>query len=189
MSANPQDVLTQVAKIDATSTQAFPNSRKIYVTGSQTNIRVPMREIALSETVTSATPQINPPIAVYDSSGPYTDPDIKTDFWQGLAPIRAEWIASRQDTEILQEVSSDYGKIRRLDPELEKLRFPKSSETRRAKSGHNVSQMHYARQGIITPEMEFVAIRENQRFQLVKDDFLRQQHAGQAFAVFAGKPI
>ena len=181
MSASPQDVLTQVANIDATSTQAFPNSRKIYITGSQANIRVPMREINLSQTVTASTPQINPPIAVYDSSGAYTDPDINTDFKQGLSPIRAEWIANRQDTEILHEVSSDYGKIRRLDLGLENLRFPKHTQPQRAKAGHNVSQMHYARQGIITPEMEFVAIRENQRFQTVKDSFLRQQHPGHAF--------
>ncbi len=140
--------------------QPFPNSRKVYVQGSRADIRVPMREITLSPTQTTTGVEENPPVMVYDTSGPYTDPDIEIDLEKGLDPIRQAWITERDDTEALTDLSSDYGRERRENEALDSLRFAHLRSPLRAKAGHNVSQMFYARQGIITPEMEFVAIRE-----------------------------
>lgn len=161
------------------TTQQLPNSRKVYIEGSRPDIRVPMRQISLSPTHTSAGAEENPPILVYDTSGPYTDPEASIDLENGLPALRAAWIEERADTEQLEGLSSDYGRERRDNSELEGLRFSHLRRPRRAMSGKNVSQMHYARAGIITPEMEFVAIRENQRREHLRE--ITRQHPGQSF--------
>lgn len=153
----------QTALVDAAAIQALPNSHKIYQLGSRPDIRVPFREISQSPTSGIFGDETNPPITVYDTSGPYTDPLIQIDIRKGLTPLRASWISERADTEILAGLSSDYGVERQQDPELQAMRFELNRRPRKALSGKNVTQMHYARQGIITPEMEFVAIRENLR--------------------------
>ena len=160
-----QSFLSATATVDQAAIAPLPNSRKIYVTGSRPDIRVPMREISQSDTPASFGAEKNPPIYVYDTSGPYTDPEVKIDIRSGLAMLRVPWIAERGDTEELPGPSSKYGNARLHDPKLAALRFNLHRKPRRAKAGKNVSQMHYARQGIITPEMEFVAIRENMRRQ------------------------
>ncbi len=181
MSANPKEVLSKTARINDASVQPFPNSRKIYVQGSRADIRVPMREIALSDTHTQAGAEPNPAITVYDTSGPYSDPDISIDIRKGLADIRTAWIEERADTEILTGLSSEYGRQRAGDNELDALRFEHHKrQPRRALPGANVSQMHYARQGIITPEMEYVALRENMRLEQYQAQ-LAQQHPGQSW--------
>ncbi len=163
MNANPQ-FLAATAAVDAAAIQPLPNSRKIYVEGSRPDIRVPMREIAQSDTATiGGGSEPNPPVWVYDTSGPYTDPDARIDIRRGLAPLRARWIDERGDTEPLDGPSSRYGRERLDDPKLAALRFDLARAPRRARAGANVTQMHYARRGLVTPEMEFVAIRENQR--------------------------
>lgn len=140
----------------------FPNSHKIYVQGSRVDIQVPMRMVHLKEP--------NPALTLYDTSGPFTDLQIETDLKKGLLKIRSPWIESRNDTEVLNQVTSLYGKNRNEDPNLKPLRFEHLNRTpRRAKSGMNVSQMHYAKKGIITPEMEFIAIRENLKLQNLKN--------------------
>ncbi|MBP7970783.1 MAG: phosphomethylpyrimidine synthase ThiC [Aquaspirillum sp.] len=156
------------------SIQPFPNSRKIYVTGSRPDIQVPMREITQFDTPSQFGAEKNPPIYVYDTSGPYTDPAIQVDVTKGLAPVRANWIAERQDTEQLAGPTSEYGQKRANDPALDALRFELTRKPLRAKAGRNVTQMHYARQGVITPEMEYIAIRENQR----RSEYLAALKAG-----------
>jgi phosphomethylpyrimidine synthase len=146
------------------TTEPFPNSKKVYVEGTLPGVRVPMREIRLSPTRTHAgLLQENPPVTLYDTSGPYTDPDAEIDLRRGLAPLRREWILSRNDVEELPSVSSEYGRRRAVDPALAPIRFPGHRRPLCAKPGRNVTQMHYARKGIVTPEMELIAIRENQR--------------------------
>ncbi len=175
MNAKPEEILNQTSKI-----QPFPNSKKIYITGSRSDIRVPMREISLSDTLLEdGTHEFNPPVIVYDSSGAYTDPDQTIDVHNGLPAIRQAWIAERGDTEVLAAVSSEYGRQRQNDPNLAKLRFAHIRSPRRAKAGRNVTQMHYARQGIITPEMEFIAIRENQGAtdKVITPEFIRDEVA------------
>ncbi len=162
MNANPK-FLSETATVDEAAVKPLPNSRKIYVEGSRPDIRVPMREITLSDTPVMFGEEKNPPIYVYDTSGPYTDPDAKIDIRSGLEPIRMPWIIERDDTEELDGPTSDYGKARLDDPELAALRFNLKRKPRRAKKGAKITQMHYAKQGIITPEMEYVAIRENMR--------------------------
>ena len=162
MSANPH-FLAAAATVDEAAIQALPNSRKIYVQGSRPDIRVPMREISQSDTPASFGAEKNPPVYVYDTSGPYTDPEAKIDIRSGLLPLRAAWIAERNDTEELPGPTSQYGTERLNDPKLAELRFNLHRKPRRAIAGKNVTQMHYARQGIITPEMEYIAIRENLR--------------------------
>ncbi len=179
MSAILQDVLSQTATLDTISTQPFPSSRKIYITGSRPDIRVPLREITLSDTVLRNGVERNPPVMVYDTSGAYTDPAVTIDIRRGLPPLRMAWIEERGDTEVLPSVSSHYGRLRSVDPELARLRFAHIRSPRRAKAGHNVTQMHYARRGIITPEMEFIALRENQRS--VEELALARQHPGKSF--------
>ncbi|ADJ27230.1 phosphomethylpyrimidine synthase ThiC [Nitrosococcus watsonii] len=180
MSAIPEEFMSTQAQVDKQAIQPFPNSRKIHVTGSRPDIRVPMREIALSDTHTSQGREKNPPLTVYDTSGPYTDPETKIDIRQGLPELRRNWIEERADSEILPDLSSRYGRQRNADSKLDSLRFVHLRPPRRAKAGHNVSQMHYARQGIITPEMEFIAIRENQRLEQYREQ-LAQHHPGQSF--------
>ena len=150
------------ARVDAAAIAPLPNSRKIYITGSRPDIRVPMREISQDDTPTAFGGEKNPPIFVYDCSGPYSDPAVQIDLRRGLPALRAGWIAERGDTEELADLSSAFGRQRAADPSLDELRFPGlQRKPRRARPGRNVTQLHYARQGIITPEMEFIAIREN----------------------------
>ncbi|MED5240047.1 MAG: phosphomethylpyrimidine synthase ThiC [Pseudomonadota bacterium] len=165
------------------SCQPIAGSRKIYVTGSRADIRVPMREIRQDPTpLADGKFEDNPPVTVYDTSGPYTDPDVQIDVRKGLSPIRLNWIQERNDTEELPGLTSDYGRKRATDVKVAGLRFEHVRTPRRAKPGKNVSQMHYARQGIITPEMEYIAIRENQRLQEQRDAGLPcEQHPGQSF--------
>ena len=177
--------LKETAQVDSASVQPLPNSRKIYLEGSRPDIRVPFRSISQATTATDSGEEKNPDILVYDTSGPYTDPEAKIDIRQGLASLRAKWIEERQDTELLDAPTSDFGKRRSQDPTLEALRFNLKRQPRRAKAGKNVTQLHYARQGIITPEMEFIALRENQqRYELgteAVEELLGQQHPGQSF--------
>ncbi len=184
----------ETAQVDQAAIAPLPNSRKIYVEGSRPDIRVPMREVAQADTPTSFGGETNPPIFVYDTAGAYSDPAAQIDIRSGLAPLRAGWIAERGDTEQLAGPSSAYGRERLANAELAQMRFNLKRQPRRAKPGANVSQMHYARRGIVTPEMEFVAIRENLnraryvellRAQGAKGERMAQmllrQHPGQAF--------
>ena len=193
MNANPQ-FLAATATVDEAAIQPLPNSRKMYVQGSRPDIRVPMREISQSDTPASFGAEKNPPVFVYDTSGPYTDPAAKIDIRSGLPALRAAWIAERNDTEELAGPTSAYGTERLNDPKLAELRFNLHRKPRRAKAGKNVTQMHYARQGIITPEMEFIAIRENlRRKQYLESlnasgpngarlaELIGRQHRGQSF--------
>ena len=154
------------------ATQPFPASRKVYVEGTQPGVRVPMREISLTPTrvANGGAPSANPPVTVYDTSGPYTDPGVAIDIRAGLAPLRREWILTRNDVEALADVTSDYGRRRAADPKLAALRFRDIRKPLRARPGMNVTQMHYARKGIITPEMEYIAIRENLSRELSASD-------------------
>ncbi|MGW8390623.1 phosphomethylpyrimidine synthase ThiC [Pseudoduganella sp. HUAS MS19] len=185
MNANPTFLAAQ-AEVDSAAVTPLPNSRKIYVTGSRADLRVPMREISLSGD--------NAPVTVYDCSGPYSDPDATIDIRKGLSTPRAAWIAERNDTGLLDGPSSDYGRQRLADAKLDALRFELHRQPRRALAGRNVTQMHYARQGIVTPEMEYVAIRENLRRKEYlaglrgqgekgarMADLLGRQHRGESF--------
>jgi len=172
--------LEATAHVDEAAVQPLPNSRKIYVQGSRPDIQVPMREISQSDTPTGMGGEKNPPIFVYDTSGPYTDPKVHIDIRSGLTPLREKWIAERGDTEQLSSITSQYGLARLNDPKLAEMRFNLKRHPRRAKTGANVSQMHYARRGIITPEMEFIAIRENQRRDGLSE-LITKQHPGQSF--------
>ncbi|MBL8522039.1 MAG: phosphomethylpyrimidine synthase ThiC [Betaproteobacteria bacterium] len=183
MSANPK-FLEATAHVDEAAVQPLPKSRKVYVEGSRADIRVPMREISQSETPTAFGGEKNPPVFVYDTSGPYTDPAVKIDIRSGLAPLREQWIEERGDTELLAGPTSAYGVERLHDPKLAELRFNLKRKPRRAKAGANVSQMHYARRGIVTPEMEYIAIRENvNREWMLKNhpELITKQHPGQSF--------
>ena len=179
----PDDQRPVTANTIDESCQPIAGSQKIYVTGSRPDIRVPMREIRQSPTpLADGKFEDNPPVTVYDTSGPYTDPDVTIDVRQGLAPIRLNWIQERNDTEQLEGLTSVYGRKRANDLKTAGLRFQHTRIPRRAKSGKNVTQMHYARQGIITPEMEFIAIRENQRLREHREAGLpMDQHPGQDF--------
>jgi len=187
MNAKPQ-FLSDKASLDDDALASFPNSRKIYVDGKLFDIRVPMREITQSPTQSELGKTENPKIYVYDTSGPYTDPSAKVDIRKGLPELRKTWIEARNDTELLNGPTSIYGKKRASDPELASMRFDLARNPLKAKTGKNVSQMHYAKNGIVTPEMEFIAIREN----LKREDFLKNlnkeqkdvlgaQHAGHSF--------
>ncbi|MFG6175628.1 phosphomethylpyrimidine synthase ThiC [Halomonas sp. THAF12] len=185
--AKTDHFLAESARVDAAAVQALPGSRKIYVEGSRPDIRVPFREISLSPTRTSGVgpDEQNPPLLVYDTSGPYTDPEADIDLRRGLPELRRGWIEARDDTEFLDGPTSEYGRRRANDPMLAPLRFDLTRTPRRAKEGRNVTQLHYARQGIITPEMEFIAIRENQRRQALGTEeverILGHQHPGESF--------
>ncbi|MBK6395461.1 MAG: phosphomethylpyrimidine synthase ThiC [Betaproteobacteria bacterium] len=183
MNANDQ-FYARDAHVDDAAVAPLPSSRKIHVQGSRTDLRVPMREISQADTPASFGAEKNPPIVVYDTSGPYTDPDARIDIRRGLPALRAGWIDERGDTVELDGPTSAYGRARLADPALAGMRFDLHRKPRRAKPGANVSQMHYARRGIVTPEMEFVAIREN----LKREEALRtlpaivtRQHPGQSF--------
>jgi phosphomethylpyrimidine synthase len=181
MSAIPEDFIEKTAQLSADVTRPFPNSSRIYVQGSRPDIRVPMRAVHQADTAASFGVEKNPSITVYDTSGPYTDPDATIDLLAGLQDVRGGWVAERDDTEQLDGPSSEFGRQRQHDPELARLRFEHIRQPRRARAGHNVTQMHYARQGIITPEMEFVAIRENLRLEEMRDSALLKQHPGVNF--------
>jgi phosphomethylpyrimidine synthase len=180
--------LNKTAEVDPATTQPFAKSRKVYIQGSRPDIRVPFREISLSDTSAAMGAEKNPPVMVYDTSGPYTDPQVSIDIRNGLNALRAAWIIERDDTEQLDGPTSSYGYQRKTDPLLSEMRFNLTRPPRRAKVGKNVSQMHYARQGIITPEMEFIAIRENQRRENMSE-LLQTQHAGQSFGASIPKII
>ncbi|KFC98603.1 phosphomethylpyrimidine synthase ThiC [Kluyvera ascorbata] len=172
--------------IDTLEGTAFPNSQRIYITGSQPGIRIPMREIQLSPTLIGGNkenPQFedNEAVPVYDTSGPYGDPDVAINVQQGLAKLRQPWIAARDDSEELDDRSSAYTKERLADDGLDDLRFSGLLTPKRAKAGKCVTQLHYARQGIVTPEMEFIAIRENMGRERIRSEVLRHQHPGMAF--------
>ncbi|MES2076125.1 MAG: phosphomethylpyrimidine synthase ThiC [Pseudomonadota bacterium] len=187
MNANPK-FLSATAVVDQAAIAPLPNSRKIYVQGSRPDIRVPMREISQSDTPASFGFEANPPVYVYDTSGPYTDPDAVIDIRSGLAATpRLPWILERGDTEELAGPSSEYGQARLADPALAELRFNLHRLPRRAKQGANVTQMHYARQGIVTPEMEFVAIRENMRRKEYLENLKGSGPMGQRLAELMGR--
>ena len=187
MNANPKFLNTN-ARVDEGATKPFAKSRKIHVEGSRPDIRVPMREVSLSDTPASMGAERNPPIFVYDTSGPYTDPAAMIDIRDGLVPMRAPWIEKRGDTERLTGLTSEFSRARLHDAELAELRFNLKRTPRRAKDGMNVSQMHYARRGLITPEMEFIAIRENSRREELSE-LLLKQHAGESFGASLPKFI
>lgn len=181
MSQQNSQKLSDIAAVDEASVQPFPNSEKIYVEGSRPDIQVPMREISLTPTpIEGSDPENpefeqNPPVRVYDTSGPYTDPDADIDVRKGLmGKHREQWILEREDTVELPNDSSIFTRERLENPALEDLRFDHLRKPRRAAAGKNVSQLHYARQGIITPEMEYIAIRENMALAQAKEQ-------GQAF--------
>jgi len=193
LNANPQFLATR-ATVDLAAIEPLPQSRKIHETGSRPDIRVPFREIRQDDTPTLFGGEPNPPLTIYDTSGPYTDPEAAIDIRKGLPAPRLPWILERGDTEELPGLTSQYGRARLADPELDALRFDLKRAPRRARAGANVSQMHYARRGIVTPEMEFVAIRENlRREQYVESlrqsgpdgarlaERLTRQHPGQSF--------
>ena len=187
MSANPK-FLNATARVDEGAVKPLPNSCKVYAEGSRTDLRVPMREITQSDTPAAMGAEKNPPIFVYDTSGPYTDPRVKIDIRSGLAALRQPWILERNDTEELPGPTSRYGVERMNDPKLASLRFNLGRKPRRAKAGMNVTQMHYAKKGIVTPEMEYIAIRENQRREGLSE-LLTKQHPGQHFGASIPKII
>lgn len=166
--------------------QPFPSSQKVYVEGSQSGVRVGMREITLSDTFIGGDEQNpvyepNDPLRVYDTSGPYTDPNFELDVRKGLPKFREQWIKERNDTEVLDSVTSQFAQQRMADDGLDHIRFDHLPKIRRGKAGKNVTQMHYARQGIITPEMEYVAIRENMGRAQIREELLAAQHKGESF--------
>ena len=201
MAVNPQ-FLAATASVDQSAIAPFPNSEKVYISGSRPDLRVPFRKITQEDTPSQMGAEKNPPLYVYDTSGPYTDPCVTIDIRAGLTPIRAAWINERNDTELLTGPSSAFGQTRLNDPKLVALRFNLHRQPRRAKAGKNVTQMHYARQGIITPEMEYIAIREN----MLRSDYIEslkaaggnsarmaelmlRQHPGQSFGASIPREI
>ncbi len=193
MSAKPT-FTAATAQVDDAAIQSLPRSRKIYEQGSRPDIRVPFREISQDDTPTMFGGEKNPPLTVYDTSGPYTDPSVKIDIRKGLPALRKAWIEERNNTEVLSGPSSEYGQQRLQDPQLSAMRFELQRPPRRAQAGQNVTQMHYARKGIVTPEMEFVSIRENMRVEQYLESLrqsgpegsklaarISRQHPGQSF--------
>ncbi|MCO4786463.1 MAG: phosphomethylpyrimidine synthase ThiC, partial [Marinomonas atlantica] len=174
------------AFIESLQATPFPSSDRIYVQGSDASIQVPMRQINLSDTPIGSDPdnltfEPNEPIYVYDTSGPYGDQAESIDVHAGLKALRRSWIDARHDTKILESVSSNFAQARLANDELDTLRFKHLPRVRKAQAGQCVTQMHYARQGIITPEMEYIAIRENQNLQAIKSELLLKQHPGHSF--------
>ncbi|TKS52959.1 phosphomethylpyrimidine synthase ThiC [Luteimonas yindakuii] len=181
MNAASSELARQAEQLSADVVRPIPGSRKIHVGGPRADVRVAMREIVLERTPTLFGGEDNPPLAVYDTSGPYTDPDASIDLTRGLPRLRERWIAARGDTHELPALTSTFGRKREADPKLDAIRFGNRARPRRALPGANVTQMHYARRGIITAEMEYIAIRENQRLEALTDAGLRAQHPGQSF--------
>ena len=181
MSAIPDDFIKKTARLSDEVTRPFPNSGKIHVQGSRADLRVSMRQVEQADTPASLGAEKNPPITIYDTSGPYTDPDVTIDLMRGLPDVRGSWIDERGDTEWLDGPSSEFGRQRQSSPALASLRFEHIRQPRRARAGANVTQMHYARQGMITPEMEYIAIRENLLLDQLQDTALYRQHPGAGF--------
>ncbi|MFM4853423.1 phosphomethylpyrimidine synthase ThiC [Aeromonas caviae] len=172
--------------IDNLKGMAHPNSRRIFIEGSRADIRVPLREIQLADTFVGGTkeaPQFEPnePVPVYDTSGPYGEEAAPIDVRRGLPRLREAWVLERADTDALDGLSSTFTQERLADEGLDHLRFEHLPSARRAKPGRRVTQLHYARQGIVTPEMEFIALRENMGRERVRSELLRTQHPGQGF--------
>ncbi len=180
------ETLTSLSSIDESFVKPFPNSTKVFTKGSRDDIMVPMRQIKLTDTIGDLAEK-NDPIHVYDTSGPYTDPTKSISYRKGIDSLRSNWIEERGDTEVLDGVSSSFSNERRHNKELDELRFEHLRAPRRAKKGKNVTQMHYARKGIITPEMEFIAIRENCLWQEYQDQI--GQHEGENFGASTPKLI
>ncbi|WP_266171898.1 phosphomethylpyrimidine synthase ThiC [Dyella subtropica] len=190
MNAQPSDLARAAQELSEAVTRPIPGSHKIYVQGSRPDLKVPLREIAQAQTPTLFGGETNPSITVYDTSGPYTDPNYRVDLAAGLPALRAAWIAERGDVERLSGLSSAFGRERAVDAKLDPVRFSHHLRAPlRAKAGANVTQMHYARRGIVTPEMEYIAIRENQRIEALADSALRTQHPGQSFGAALPKLI
>ncbi|AUB81526.1 phosphomethylpyrimidine synthase ThiC [Candidatus Thiodictyon syntrophicum] len=185
MSAIANEFIQQTTRLSNEVTQPFPNSRKVYVQGSRPDVQVPMREVTLTATHGTQADEENPPVFLYDTSGPYTDPGVPIDLLAGLPALRTPWITERGDTEQLAAPSSHFGRRRQDDAALNHLRFEHLRTPRRAAAGQNVTQLHYARAGIVTPEMEYCAIRENLRLDELRRDpryaRLLRQHRGQSF--------
>lgn len=181
MNVDATTLLQQTQSLSDAVTRPIPGSHKIHVSGSRSDLRVPMRQITLADTPTADGPQANAAVTVYDTSGPYTDPQARIDLAAGLPPLRAGWIAGRGDSAVQDRLGSTFGRARELDARLDAVRFPARRPPRRGLPGANLTQMHYARRGIITPEMEFVAIRENQNLDALADAALRAQHPGNSF--------
>jgi phosphomethylpyrimidine synthase len=187
MNANEKFIAAD-AHVDKAAVQPLPNSRKVYMAGSRPDIRVPMREISQADTDTAFGGEKNPPIYVYDCSGPYSDPQATIDIRNGLPALRARWIAERSDSEPLPALSSDFGRSRAADVTLDEMRFPGlQRRPLRARPGANVSQMHYARRGIITPEMEYVAIRENNNRRRYMEQLKASGAQGERLAEILGR--
>jgi len=183
---NSTNFSNKTAQVDDAAIKPLPNSRKIYVQGSRPDIQVPMREISQSDTPSNLGTEKNPKIYVYDTSGPYSDPEKKIDIRSGLPMVREKWIDERGDSEILSNSASVYAREHLADPKLKGMRFDLKCRPRCGKSGANVTQMHYARLGIITPEMEYIAIRENQRCEELTSQHqntLIRQHPGNNFGM------
>ncbi|WP_305369931.1 phosphomethylpyrimidine synthase ThiC [Photobacterium leiognathi] len=194
MSNRKQARLEAKQFIESLTVQPYPNSQKVYVQGSRSDLRVPMREITLADSLVGGSKETpifepNEPVRVYDTSGFYTDPDKTIDIYSGLPTVREQWILDRDDTELLDGLSSDYANERLDDKTLDDLRFGERAPIRRAKAGKCVTQLHYARQGIITPEMEYIAIRENMGRAKYRDEVLNQQHPGISFGANLPKEI
>ncbi|MBP6070820.1 MAG: phosphomethylpyrimidine synthase ThiC, partial [Candidatus Accumulibacter sp.] len=187
MNANEKFIAAD-AHVDEAAIQPLPNSRKVYMAGSRPDIRVPMREISQADTDTAFGGEKNPPIYVYDCSGPYSDPQATIDIRNGLPALRARWIAERSDSEPLPALSSDFGRSRAADVTLDDMRFPGlQRRPLRARPGANVTQMHYARRGIITPEMEYVAIRENNNRRRYMEQLKASGAQGERLAEILGR--
>ncbi|MCE7616772.1 phosphomethylpyrimidine synthase ThiC [Vibrio fluvialis] len=194
MSNRKQARLEAKQFIETLSVQPYPNSKKTYLTGSRDDIRVPMREISLTDSLIGGTKEApvyepNEPVCVYDTSGVYTDPDYTIDLYQGLPKLREQWVMEREDTEVLAGMSSEYARERLADHTLDELRYGNLPIIRRAKAGRRVTQLHYARQGMITPEMEYIALRENMGRRRYQDEQLNRQHPGQNFGANLPKDI
>ncbi|MGF1742525.1 phosphomethylpyrimidine synthase ThiC [Vibrio profundum] len=194
MSSRKQSRLEAKQFIDSLSVESYPNSQKVYVEGSRQDIQVPMREISLADSLIGGGKdnpifEPNEPIRVYDTSGVYTDPQHHVDLYQGLPKVREQWIDSRSDTHVLSSVSSTYTRERLDDETLDDLRYGNLPRVRQAKNGQCVTQLHYARQGIITPEMEYIAIRENMGRKKYSDEQLNIQHPGVGFGANLPKEI
>jgi phosphomethylpyrimidine synthase len=187
MHALASDLIRRTTELSAAVMCPIPGSRKIYVHGDR--VAVPMREVVQADTPSASGAEKNPALAVYDTSGPYTDPAYRVDLTAGLPALRAPWIEARGDSEQLTDFSSVYSRRRAIAPQLAGVRFPALRRPRRARAGANVTQMHYARRGIITPEMEFVAIRENQRLEQLADSGLLRQQPGQSWGAILPRRI
>ncbi len=185
MSANPRDELKDPARLGDAVTRPFPGAAKIHVPGSRPDLRVAMREIRQASTPGVAGPTHNPAIVVYDTSGPYTDAAYRVDLLAGLPPVREGWIEERADAEKLGAQSSSFARTRAGDADSRALTFPAARVPRRALAGRNVTQMHYARRGVVTPEMEYVALRENAQLEARREAYaaagLLARHPGEPF--------